>query len=70
MEDEKQKSKEKLRMLEVKHLIDELKSKEEESSRFAQAAYLKEEKRLDAIKAAFDELFSDWKGIKSQNSSV
>jgi Ca2+-binding EF-hand superfamily protein len=70
VEDEKQKSKEKLRMLEVKHLIDELKSKEEESSRFAQAAYLKEEKRLDAIKAAFDELFSDWKGIKSQNSSV
>ena len=60
-------SEEKLGILEVKEMIDKLKSKEEESSRTAKAAYLKEEKRLDAIKAAFDELFSDWEVIRSQN---
>jgi hypothetical protein len=40
------------------------------SSRTAHAAFLKEEKRLEEIKAAFDEIFPDWEGIRSQKSTM
>lgn len=70
MEDDEQTSEERLSILDVKQMVNELKLKEEESSRTAHAAFLKEEKRLEEIKVAFDELFSDWEGIRSQKSTM